>query len=340
MQFVKGKIEDRGEWKAITSKPPTDFIIKIWESRKLEQFIIKFFANLVEYDVPDIEERYNKYINIPSNQRKGNSIENYTLRYGEVEGIKKFNEKVASSMNTLDRFISRYGKDEGEKKYKAYCLKKKDPKANMINRYGLDDGLRRYEAYCEKNKGNLTLKRKIEQYGEELGLKKFNEMKEKFSKSHSLEGYRSRHGYEEGGLIYFTKMEKLWKENNLKFSRVSQELFKAVESSMGEGVFLFNDNGGEHKIGKYWVDFYYPSQSKIIEFYGDNFHANPSIYTESDRPHPFTSKLTSADIWKYDKNRLDFLINGGNTVLVVWEKDYRKNKEECIELCVNFLKTK
>ena len=44
------------------------------------------------------------------------------------------------------------------------------------------------------------------------------------------------------------------------------------------------------------------------------------------------------EIWKRDDFRKKLIENKGCEVLVVWEYDYKKNKEKIIQKCVDFLK--
>jgi G:T-mismatch repair DNA endonuclease (very short patch repair protein) len=44
------------------------------------------------------------------------------------------------------------------------------------------------------------------------------------------------------------------------------------------------------------------------------------------------------DIWKNDELKIQKVIERGYKVLVVWEKDYRNDKEKVIEECIKFLK--
>jgi hypothetical protein len=76
------------------------------------------------------------------------------------------------------------------------------------------------------------------------------------------------------------------------------------------------------------LDFYIKELKISIEFNGDMWHANPSIYKKYDKPHPFEKEWTSEYIWNRDKNRLDFLLNDTDyvdNVIIIWEKDFKKD---------------
>ena len=75
--------------------------------------------------------------------------------------------------------------------------------------------------------------------------------------------------------------------------------------------------------------------TKIIEYNGDFWHANPLIYDENFI-NP-VSKLTATDIWDKEARKEDVANLHGYTMLRVWESDYKNNKDKVIQDCINFL---
>ena len=55
--------------------------------------------------------------------------------------------------------------------------------------------------------------------------------------------------------------------------------------------------------------------------------------------HPYL-KMTASEKWEFDNNRINKLKNAGYDVKVVWEMDYKNNKELIIEDCRRFLNEK
>ena len=78
--------------------------------------------------------------------------------------------------------------------------------------------------------------------------------------------------------------------------------------------------------------------NKIIEFNGDFWHMNPSIYDENYFNK--ISKIYAKDKWEIDKIKIECARKNGYDVLIVWEHDYRKDKENTIQKCLNFLLNK
>ena len=62
---------------------------------------------------------------------------------------------------------------------------------------------------------------------------------------------------------------------------------------------------------------------------------NPLFYNETDILYRGN---TAKDIWNKDKEKLDFAISMGYKILVVWEHDYKKNKSELLQNCINHFK--
>jgi hypothetical protein len=72
--------------------------------------------------------------------------------------------------------------------------------------------------------------------------------------------------------------------------------------------------------------------NKIIEFYGDYWHANPTKYkTESIISFGRGESKTAQEIWDKDHNRLEILKKEGYDVLIIWEHEWRTEKLNCVE---------
>ena len=75
--------------------------------------------------------------------------------------------------------------------------------------------------------------------------------------------------------------------------------------------------------------------NKLIEFNGDYWHANPLFYG----PMSFikAKNKKAKDIWEYDNIKINTAKYQGYDVLVIWENEYKTNKEETINKCIDFL---
>ena len=82
---------------------------------------------------------------------------------------------------------------------------------------------------------------------------------------------------------------------------------------------------------KYFVDI--KIDDTIIECNGDYWHCNPEKYG----PNYFHSQIkkTAKDIWNHDKQRIKNIKKIGYNVIVVWELDYKKNRDILFQELIN-----
>ena len=239
----------------------------------------------------------------------------------------------------LNGFIEKYGTEDGTKLFNNFRKNVATNEDKFIKLYGEIEGVRRWKNWTKRQSDSqkiaLSKKGFIERYGEIEGIKKRKEWIENLKLSHKIETYIKKYGTEDGIKLY-KKHIKNKKTTTCFYSKISQLLFfdllECIEDK--ENVF-FAEHGKEKSVEKYRVDFCY--NNKIIEFNGDIWHGNPTIYKSNDTPNPFDKKLTSKDIWLKDKNRIDILKQNGYIVHVVWENDYNLYKEKAFNDCLNFI---
>jgi len=77
--------------------------------------------------------------------------------------------------------------------------------------------------------------------------------------------------------------------------------------------------------------------NKIIEYNGNFWHANPTMYDET-YVCPY-ARLSFNEIRNRDNNKINTAIANGYDVMIVWESDYKSNPEKIIKQCIEFLKT-
>ena len=133
-------------------------------------------------------------------------------------------------------------------------------------------------------------------------------------------------------------------KNFLIYSKVSQELFLEVYklSEEKENIYFGQLNKEfnvwcEEEKRLYSYDFVDSRKKKIIEYNGDLWHANPKYFRETDFPNPKDKSLSAKKIWEDEKRKIDFIESKGFKVLVVWDSDYLKDKQQVINECINFL---
>ncbi len=230
--------------------------------------------------------------------------------------------KKGYSENDAKNKISKYQTELGKRNASK---SKSDHKKNSVRciEYWLKKGYSENDAKekVAKIQRTFTIEKCIEKYGEIEGLKKWKERQEKWQDSLNRIGF-----------------------HQLGHSKISQELFNEIlkKYPKEEKDFVFFEEKNKEYTLKNDNNFYYRydfcdlNKRKFIEFNGDIYHANPKMFKPSDKPNPFRNK-TAEELWKIDEDKKTIAERNGFKEFVVWEKDYRENKEKIINECLNFL---
>lgn len=172
---------------------------------------------LAEQITLGLNDPYDRIIELLKYGKESNSLDAYTLRYGDAEGLKRFNKKVSKTKQTLEKYIKKYGEENGPLKYKEYCKSKSMSLDMCIKRYGEIEGPIKYKKFWDNtsfgttkeafkkrhgedweihfnefrfnNGWNNTLEAKIIKYGEEDGLRRYRDINQKKSKSSKKDVY-------------------------------------------------------------------------------------------------------------------------------------------------------
>jgi hypothetical protein len=287
-----------------------------------------------KYGIDEGTKKWDMYI---EKCKKSHTLKNYIKTYGEKQGHILWEQFKSKSALTLKNFQSRYGIKEGRIKYINLCKIRQHQNSieYFINRYGKKEGESRWQKSRERKSKSKTLQRFIEIYGDIDGLKRYNQYRSSLKITNSLTGYLNKYGQIEGLSRWREISRKKTERLLLNYSKISQQLFYEILNFIDdkENVF-FAEHGGESQIGLYRTDFKY--NNKIIEFFGDVFHANPSIFKEWNQPNPFNT-LTSLQLWEKDKKRLEYLHSCGYKSLIIWENEYNTDSDSVIIKCLEFL---
>ena len=140
------------------------------------------------------------------------------------------------------------------------------------------------------------------------------------------------------------RSEQIKNEKWQIYSKVSQRLFFEVLNKVeNKDKIYFAKLNKEFNIWcekenrLYSYDFVDTKRKRVIEFNGDLWHANPAVFKEDDKPNPKDKNITAKEIWEKEKSKLDFIKSLGFKTLVIWHSEYKENKEDVIDKCVNFL---
>ena len=69
----------------------------------------------------------------------------------------------------------------------------------------------------------------------------------------------------------------------------------------------------------------------IIEYNGDFWHANPTIYKSEDLLSYPEGKIRAADIWTRDETKKNLAEKYGYTIVYIWESEIKKLSEESLQ---------
>ncbi len=120
-------------------------------------------------------------------------------------------------------------------------------------------------------------------------------------------------------------------------SKIATKLFEEIQEFLSDRKLMFGND--EHLV---WcrptkkmvrVDCFDRDTQRIIEFFGDYWHASPKMFQE----HEVIKDKSVKEIWERDNARIKNLEASGYDVLVVWEDEYVNNPTLTKMLCISFL---
>lgn len=247
-----------------------------------------------------------------------------------IEYDPKKYEKIGSKKEYLSKLYKISIDDAIDMKYNKPEKKFKCTLEEFQNKYGIEDGKFRYEkrlnGIIKNHAGNkfpCTLENFINKYGVEIGTIKYNSRCEKISYTSSIDFFIDKYGVEKGNIIWKNKFK------NANVSKSSQIINKILNQ-------LNINYVTEKSINGKFVDYYIEEYNMAIEYFGDYWHMNPKRYTKDY--YNTRKKTTAQEIWDFDKNRLNFIHEKVNTIIVIWEGT--KIDISLLEKTINDLKNK
>lgn len=253
----------------------------------------------------------------------------------EVARAKKYN--IAPSARfpcTLEKFIEKYGAEDGSKRYKERG--RKIGFTNTLKYYEDKYGENADEKYSEfLNKIKLSLAGYVSRHGEEQGKLLYEKRCNQIAYTNTLDFYTEKFGQVEGERRWFSYKNKLGDRRYNKQSTASKKINRLLDSL---GIQYESEKFIQCNKKGYHVDYYLPEYNTVIEFYGDYWHCNPKKYQEDF--YNKTIKIHAVDIWKRDSKRLEVIKDSmiGVSIMIVWEST--KLDTELFENYLNTIKNK
>lgn len=128
-----------------------------------------------------------------------------------------------------------------------------------------------------------------------------------------------------------------WRDGNTHYvakpSHVSKEEKELQSSIESFGIQVVRDATIQIGKRKYISPDMLIDGKIIVEYYGDYYHGNPDIYSEDDII--CYGAMTAKEKQEGDKKRVLMARRTGYKVIVVWENDYKNNKEKTTAKVIN-----
>lgn len=139
--------------------------------------------------------------------------------------------------------------------------------------------------------------------------------------------------------IRSNKMAESWKEAKIKPSKAATSNESKGEISLREECIkllpLHNVTKCTiHLNGKWYIPDILINDNHIIEYFGDYWHANPNKFDHTDL---FKNGLTAAEVWKHDIDRISSLESHGYKVMVIWQSEYKADKNGVLKNILNWI---
>ena len=168
----------------------------------------------------------------------------------------------------------------------------------------------------------------------------------KLQATFSLEKCILKHGEELGSHVWQTRQDKWQNTLNLKTpeekTRICKAKIAAGYTISKAEVEIFEELRKNFPNIKQQIPIFDKNKSfifdlglgnKLIEYNGTYWHADPRVY-ESDA---LIKSISASDVWVKDKRKITCAQSQGYDVLVIWEKDFKEDKNREIEKCMTFL---
>lgn len=261
---------------------------------------------------------------------------------------------VKSTAVTLANFIKKYGDEEGASRWETYKQKQAESNSfeykkkkhnwtrdqfdaynksrsvtleNLIKKYGLELATKKWESYCDRQKYTKSKEYVIATYGEET----WERLRIAKNAPHNPAIIAATYG-----ITYEQAVEKIVARFQTRYtSNLELEFIQSLEQRIGplEYTTLKKPFGRWNHYKDGYVVYDIKHNDCIIEFNGDYWHANPSIYGPNDLIRGKEAK----EIWEHDAVKLKIVRDLGFRVRTVWERDYLHNKDRTINEVVDWI---
>lgn len=280
--------------------------------------------------------------------KQGPSLAGMLILYGK-KGVDYWNEFKRNNAysNTFEYKKEKFGWTK--KQFDEYNKNRAVTLHNCIKKHGKEKGEKIYNDYVEKQRYSNTLEYFIEKFDgdAEKGISEYKKYNK--SKRVTYENLMKKYGNEEKVLDVLLNK----KISKTSYSKISQELFESIYLKLPQILkektyfaILNKEFGKMCKENKkyFFYDFVISNIKFCIEFHGDQWHGNPTMFTPNETPPIYKSigmeHIKSKDLWEKDKLKKELLTSNGFCYISIWESDYKNNKDKIVNKCLELINEK
>lgn len=326
----------------------------------------KYCTTALEYYIERANGNVELGKELYKNRQSTTSIDSFVKRYGEEIGLKKFNEHF-KNIHTINSGEKHWTQNL-ETTFVEYLQQKHDETEQQIKdrisgrRKLVDMGKSEAEisewftAKALKNKRPMT-PAEIENYKQKMrvhidALKESGEYYHKYgcwvacynyAKLHNIE-YTDKNRVDIWNIIFNTGDPRYWKNKGFSDSEAMKKTTLVHRQTSMQSELCFAELSKifeveietEQPFKRYRIDGLIVHLNLVIEYFGDYWHCNPTIY-EPDYIANKRKNIPASKIWEKDARKLKALRDAGYHVFVIWESDWMKNREETISNLKQFI---
>lgn len=309
------------------------WIVRGYTENDYKNYVHTHFPKYVEYwlnkgySLSDAQTKVDE-INIRSSRcRKEYWIFN---GYSEEDAIQKANECTTKNVNKMQSNISNINRPICKEYWmnKGFTEEESIEKAKECNRNKTKDIPFEVRSRASKK----AAKSLTEEQRKEINMKLSNKMKSKNrSFSPCFKEYWIKKGYnEEDARLKSWEIKWANRKGDNRASKIEKRFFDEFEQATNIQItrqkWVTIDKKFYCQDGRY--------ENIVFEFNGTNYHLDPRVHTQDDTdPHGRTYEF----VHTRDNNRIEKFKTKGYNVIVIWELDFKQNKDVLFNQLKNVL---
>ena len=253
--------------------------------------------------------------------------ESTIAKYGLEIGSRKWDEYVSlqAITNSYEYKAEKY--NFSKKQFDEYNNSRSVTKHNMVSKYGTEIGLEKWNSYCERQRYTNSIEYFIEKYGEMDGIIKWNAYCDDRAKSRTIEFIMKKYSVDILGAESI--LSERFANNNGNSSEGERVFIQFIKSFLDEITNTYENKQfciwSDKLAAPVFFDVTSSNRKKIIEYNGDYWHGNQSMYEDT-----FIIKQTGRTVLETrqrDEMKYQAAITRGFDLFIVWENEFIDNPE-------------